>query len=625
MSKATKFILFVLGSLFLCYTATKAYLLSITWDEAYSFTEYVRRGMSYPTKFESMSANNHLLLTWMDVLLVKCFGLNELVLRIPALLAHLIFLFFSAKLLMHFHNRWLILSGFLIINLNPYLLDFFSLARGYGLSIGLMMGSIYYLFVFQKEFKNKHALNAMLFGSLSVLANYVLLNYFLGLFACIFIINVLRIINAGGSGSKKISFWKSSWAVITVFLLLLILVLPIAFGLRTAGALYFGAENGFWSDTVRTIVDRWFYELNYNYWILRLAKGSIVAVLLGATILVVIRLKQKQFTFNNSFLVTILMICLFCASSTIAQHYLLHTLYLIDRTALFFTVLFPIIFVFFIEELAKKKAQVAFISYSAAIFVTVHMVQAFNLSYVLEWKWDANTKEMLVDLEKLKQVPPEKGNISMSIPLLFEAGINFYRGMNHLNWLNTVARSSRRALSDDYYYLSPKELSMIHADSIEILKTYPVTNNVLAAPKFKWKNPTVCVQQELTFENEVGQHYFIDSTMEFNKTITYIVPDSVAAHKHCVVVFEALVMPTPEERNGVRMVISLENSKENYLWAGVSLTDYIKEPNEWVKAVLTAPIPQKVKAGDKLLIYFWNPEKQEVYVKAMRFKWLKYD
>ena len=93
MNKITKFILLVLGSLLFCFTATKAYLLSVTWDEAYSYTEYVRRGITFPTKFESMSANNHLLLTWMDVVLVKIFGLSEIVLRLPALMAHLIFLF----------------------------------------------------------------------------------------------------------------------------------------------------------------------------------------------------------------------------------------------------------------------------------------------------------------------------------------------------------------------------------------------------------------------------------------------------------------------------------------------------------------------------------------------------
>lgn len=625
MNKTTKLILLVLGSLLFCYTAAKAYLLSITWDEAFSYTEYVRRGVAYPKKFESMSANNHLLLTWLDIQLVKLFGVSELILRLPALMAHLLFLIYSAKLLAHFQNKWLIISSFLIINLNPYLLDFFSLARGYGLSIGLMMASIYYLYAFQRELKNKFAIYSLLYAAFSVLANYVLLNYFLGLFAVIFILNMLKAINWENSRIDRTIFWKNIRIPGGIFLLLLLFVLPITFQLRAAGALYFGAENGFWEDTFHTIVDRWFYELDYNYWFQRLAKAFILCTLIGAIILVSIRFEKKQFNSHNSFLVSILGICLFCVISTIAQHFLLHTLYLIDRTALFFTVLFPIVLVFFINEFIKEKPLAAFISYFAAVCVTVHMILAFNLTYVLEWKWDANTKEMLSDLDELKQIPVEKGNISMNIPLLFESGINFYRGMNRLTWLNTVARSKKRELSDDYYYLSPKELAKIHSDSIEILKTYPVTNNVLARPKFKWSHPQICVQQEMTFEQEPNQQYFIDGSTEYGKTITYIVPDSVAAYKHGIIVFEVQAMATAEQKNDVRLIASFENEGGSYSSSGVSLLDYIEKEDEWVTALLTHVVPAKIKAGDKLLVYLWNPNGEEVYVKKMGFKWYRYD
>lgn len=626
MNKITKFILFALATLLFCYTAAKAYLLSITWDEAYSYLEYVRKGeFSYPLVFGNMSANNHLLLTWMDVLFVKLFGVSEFVLRIPALIAHLLFLIYSAKLLAHFQNKWLILASFLIINLNPYLLDFFSLARGYGLSIGLMMVSIYHLYVFQKEFKNKFAIYSLLVAALSVLANYVLLNFFLGLFACIFMLNGLRAYHLKDTESKIISFCKNMGVPASVFLMMMILVLPIVFGLRTAGALYFGADNNFWTDTLRTIVDRWFYELNYNYWFQRVAKVFISCILLSASALVVIRLLKKKLRYEDSFFVSMLGICLFCVSSTIVQHYLLHTLYLIDRTALFFTVLFSVVLVFFVQELTMKKSQTAIISYIAAAFVTIHMVLAFNLKYVLEWKWDANTKQMLADLDELKKVPAEKPSISISIPLLFEAGINFYRGTEYLTWLNAASRSKERALSDDYFYLSPKELAELKPESIEILKTYPVTNNVLVRPKLKWKNPTLFVQQALKFDNEPGQQVFMDSTAEFSKTITYIIPDSVAAYKHSIIVFETLVMSQDLPKSNARMVISFENEKGSYSWDGVSMRDFVKHTGEWVRASLTVALPKDVKGGDKLLMYLWNQDKGEIYLKELRFKWLKYD
>jgi hypothetical protein len=626
MNKITKLILFVLGGLLFSFTAVKAYLLSITWDEAYSYIGFIRRGYYYQGKLETMSANNHLLLTWLDIQFVKLFGVSEFVLRIPALLAHLLLLIYSAKLLSHLKNKWLIISGFLIINLNPYLLDFFSLARGYGLSIGLMMASIYYLYIFQQEFKNKFAIYSMLFGALSVLANFVLLNYFLGAFSCIFIIHALKAIDSIKTGAEKISFWKNIWKPAVVFVSLVAFVVPIAFDLRAAGALYFGRENGFWKDTVHTSMECWLYKMDYPNWIFKVIGAFIIATLVAAFVLVIVRFLKKQFTIHNSFLISILMICLFCAASTIAQHLLLGTLYLVDRTALFFTVLFPLVFVFLIHELTIKKVQAVFLSYAVLGFVVFHSVNALNMKYVFEWKPDADTKVMLSDLDKIKVVAPEKGNININIPLLYESGINFYREKNHLDWLNIALRTKERKLSDEYYFLSPTELEKLDLNSIEILKTYPTTGSVLAIPKNGWKHPRICVQQQLTFEKEPEQRYFIDSEKEYCNTITYIVPDSMAAHKHNVVVLEALVMATDAEKSDVKLVISLESAQGGTTsWSGVSMLDYIDKPGEWKKGILTTALPEDIKAGDKLLMYFWNPDKQEIYAKELRFKWLRYD
>jgi hypothetical protein len=183
---ATKLLIFF-GVLLFLYTATRACLLSITWDEAFSYLQFVRHHILIPVKYESMDANNHLLNTWLDIQLIKCFGVNEFVLRLPALFAHLLFLVFSYKFVKGFENKWIALASFLVINLNPYLLDFFSLSRGYGLSIGLMMSSVYYLYVFVTSgCKTKYAILSVIIGALATLANFVVLNYFLVSFGLIY-------------------------------------------------------------------------------------------------------------------------------------------------------------------------------------------------------------------------------------------------------------------------------------------------------------------------------------------------------------------------------------------------------------------------------------------------------
>src|ERR1019366_4686768 len=119
-NKSADKIIFFLALLIFSYTLIRAYQLSFTWDESFSYLQFVRNGILFPDKYEKMDANNHLLNTWLNIHLIKYFGVSEFVLRLPSLCSHLLFLFFSYKLVKDFQSIWLVVASFLIINLNPY-------------------------------------------------------------------------------------------------------------------------------------------------------------------------------------------------------------------------------------------------------------------------------------------------------------------------------------------------------------------------------------------------------------------------------------------------------------------------------------------------------------------------
>src|SRR5665213_1523943 len=153
-SKTINITLWVIGILLFAYTISRAFLLSFTRDESFTYLEYVRKGILVLSHYNTTSANNHLLNTWLMELSSKIFGISEFSLRLPNVLAHTLFLIYSAKLVAKLNSNLLIIGSFLILNLNPFLLDFFSLARGYGLSIALMMASLYYAYIFIAENRN---------------------------------------------------------------------------------------------------------------------------------------------------------------------------------------------------------------------------------------------------------------------------------------------------------------------------------------------------------------------------------------------------------------------------------------------------------------------------------------
>jgi hypothetical protein len=256
----------VFGVLFFTYTCVRAHLLSITWDEAFSYLNYISRGIFWLDRFELMSANNHVLNSLGGIVFTKLFGLSEFSLRMGSLIAHLFFLYYSAKLVLTFDNKWIALSGFLILNANPYLLDFFSLARGYGLSLGFMMASIYYLYQLQlNEYKTKHIFFAIVFAELSVLGNLTMLIYFLALLVIIFLLLVYN--HHKNNNRIFVSIMKSVNQLIlpgSLVLIFLYFVIPYSFELKNARALFMGGDNGFWQDSVDSIVPRIMYSFESN-------------------------------------------------------------------------------------------------------------------------------------------------------------------------------------------------------------------------------------------------------------------------------------------------------------------------------------------------------------------------
>ena len=115
---------------------------------------------------------------------------------------------------------------------------------------------------------------------------------------------------------------------------------------------------------------------------------------------------------------------------------------MLDLTAMFLVVLFNLTLVFFINELCKENRKSAIVSYVSCLFLVYHFVMSFNLNYVLEWKSNADVKEMLSDLEKIKSIPKQKKSINICAPLSFVQSINYYRAVNNLTWINTVERSA---------------------------------------------------------------------------------------------------------------------------------------------------------------------------------------
>lgn len=115
----------MLGLLLFVYSVVRSSLVCLTVDEAFTYIAYVKRGLFFPEEYNSLTANFHMLNTWLMIVSMKLFGSAEWALRLPNVLAHALYLFFTARFALKNSNAWTAAGIFILLNVHPYMLDFF--------------------------------------------------------------------------------------------------------------------------------------------------------------------------------------------------------------------------------------------------------------------------------------------------------------------------------------------------------------------------------------------------------------------------------------------------------------------------------------------------------------------
>ncbi len=416
----------------LAYTGYRAVALSMTHDESTSYNWF--RDINVFSCFYSKdcwyNANNHLLNTWSWQHTVRWFGASEWAMRLPNLLAHLLYLLCSLALVRSVTGRfWVGLAGFAFINFNPYLLEFFSLARGYGLCAGLSMASIYALFVFLRNSRWPSLLASYLLAALAVLANFVALNYLASLWGAVFLLSLFR----QGRVPGRIGFqwrqqlWMNAIPLTLTIILGLLLYRPIRFLQGTCDFDAYGTSN--FLTAFRSVVENSLYGVHYfskdTLLVFTILYGAfIIPALIGAFWFF---FRAPEQSWRQQYLAAALLFLMSCAVMT-AQHHILGSNYLEGRKALILVSLSGLLFFFLLHGLAERyfKPRMAGIAGAlVALLLGYHLVRAGNFDYSREWWYDKDTREMVLYLDSI--VPPGRDAVALGVTDIFQPTTSFYR------------------------------------------------------------------------------------------------------------------------------------------------------------------------------------------------------
>ena len=432
----------IVGALLFIYIAARAYFLSITHDEALTF-DIIQGDLVRAT-----TSNDHVLNTFLVKRFMSVFGEREWVLRAPNVLAYLLYLCFSIKILQRLGSPFFFIAGFGLLHFNPFLMDFFSLARGYGLSIAFMTMGLYYAMRIAREgqFRDGY-LSLGLWGGVfaAVLSNYTILVFYLAIFAGYYAHVAFK--PEGISLSRRL--WANKFGIIANAGFLGSVLLE-SFRLKNKGQLYFGGDGSFLHEVVGSNLDCLLYFKDYgvlNGWVYWLAVATFVVIAAYYAWESYHRKVESDFMVAGFLLFTM-------SGIAIAIHHLEGVLYPMERTALFYYPIWVFALVFCFNGLRWKGIQYGVVGLLSACLM-LHFLTTMNLSYSYTWFYDRHTKDAVERLEQLHE--PGKG-MMLGAHWKFGPAINYYRRVKRLDWLNPILIPGfDKRNCYDYYYILESE------------------------------------------------------------------------------------------------------------------------------------------------------------------------
>lgn len=427
-------------------TIVRACIIALTPDEGQSYFEFVKAGTWWPSAYIGSSANNHLLNSWMIRGSTALFGSALWALRLPNLLAHVVFLFYTAKLSLRLGQRYTAVFLFILFNAHPYLLDFFSLARGYGLSMAGLAAALYYAHAY---ICNNGGIRTLGFALLALLAStyasLILVNVFIGF--CI----VLPVFGWINYRSQRKFLWH-----LAPFLcagLLTMPLLPHMLHLREAKALYHGSDS-LWEGTVKSLCERLLYDAPYaganHFCTLKPLIKVMIAVSLLSPLLLLRSRDKKLFA---SFAFFLLLVFGLVLVSLYAQHVVLNVLYPWNRTGLFLFVLFVALFLTALATIRLPQIVLRIVLGLLALPVALHCIASTNGYYVQEWKSSGQTELVLQRLIKNHALQKEQRNVFMVADGLAGLTMRYMARLKELSWLTCSERWDTLPFPKADYYL----------------------------------------------------------------------------------------------------------------------------------------------------------------------------
>lgn len=496
--------------LLLSVNVWRAATQSITHDEALTYQVFVSGSWNH--LFNSYDANHHVLHTILCKVFVGLFGLSEFSLRLASLLGGALYFWVVYRLSSELFDRsWLLLLSTATLSLNPYLLDYLSVARGYGMALAFFLLGLYYLArsALGRGQEDKWVLlKAGTSLGLSVSANLTLLVPSMAL-AGAFLASLFLENRAGrapvskpqphGSAARKGKkktredsvpgtrrLAGVAWRLLLPFLVVMWIILTSPLSQASKSQFYFGADT-LWKG-FQSLVTAAFFQAPHGRGILHhrpltVNVGYALAILaLAAAIVLAVRaaLRWGRAAALEKFLFLAASTALGSILIVVVAHAALGVLYPEGRTGLYWIPLFVLNYLA-VVGLAAGKRWFQAILVAPVLIAVAQFIAQFHVTYYADWMYGARSKEMVHTIIARHASAP-RPSVIIEGSWQFEPAVNFYRELYRLDWLKPMERGEPLP-GADYYIFLPQDVRFVDALRLTPLYRDDLEGSVLAAPR----------------------------------------------------------------------------------------------------------------------------------------------
>jgi len=371
-------VLHIVTTLLLTFAvAIIAWYIKISYDESLSY--YVLK--TNDLKRMLGLANTHWLNSFFMKLSMLIAGDSVFAFRIASIIAFPFYATGLFKLSLLLKNHWLALACYALLIFNPYTIQFFSLARGYGMALAFQAWLLYYLIIVFKNEKSVQAWDKIcLLCALMLLANLTYLYTVFGVFGLFLLQMITR--------QKGYEWNTNTYKTIVLFTLIIGGAGTSLMICRYAGDLWFGGEY-----FIESLFSSFWHRYAYYY-----SDIQALTPLLNVFILILITVSigyfiynfWKKRRFNAGTILTLIVLTIF--GLNIFFHHAFGTPYLFKRTALqWWTPVIAMVF-FCIEKIFtsnfensantnQQQISKSFFSITFSLLILFHFVYQYKANY----------------------------------------------------------------------------------------------------------------------------------------------------------------------------------------------------------------------------------------------------